>query len=105
MKRRLKSHRAETLTEFLVAMILFSVIMVGVFNFVANQTKNASDIHQYDSLMFETQRWLNTQAYPISNGTYQSTNGDIEFKKDGTKLTAKLVNTPAVSMDFTIGNN
>ena len=100
MKRR----RAETLTEFLVAMMVFATIMAGVFEFVANQTTNAGRIKDYDFFMYYTQKWLNEKGNTIpSSGKIENTERyTIEFTvKDGI-LTATQGNK---SMKFTVSSN
>ena len=63
---KMKRRKAETLTEFLVAMVLFSVIMTGVFNFVANQTENAARIKNWDFFTFRTNKWLNENSKKLA---------------------------------------
>ena len=67
MKRR---RRAETLAEFLVAMVLFASIMTGVFDFTANQLNNAARIKDYDFFTFHTNKWLNEHAKELAEYTF-----------------------------------
>ena len=102
MKRR----RAETLTEFLVAMMVFATIMAGVFEFVANQTTNAARIKDWDFFMYYTQKWLNENSNLASipnSGKIEKTERDtIEFKVEDGVLTAKQGDK---SKKFTVSSN
>ena len=69
MKRR----RAETLTEFLVAMMVFATIMAGVFDFVANHTSNAARIKDEN-----TERY--TIEFTVKDGILTATQGNKSMK-------------------------
>ncbi len=102
----MKLRRAETLAEFLVAMMVFATIMAGVFDFVANHTSNAARIKDYDFFMYYTQKWLNENSslasIPNSGKIENTERYTIEFTvKDGV-LTAAQGNK---TMKFTVGNN
>ncbi|MBQ6774694.1 MAG: prepilin-type N-terminal cleavage/methylation domain-containing protein [Synergistaceae bacterium] len=100
MKRR---RRAETLAEFLVAMIVFAFIMTGVFDFTANQLTNAARVKDYDFFMFYTQKYINehSNSIPNSGEITDTERGDITFKRSNNVLTAAQGNK---SMKFTISN-
>lgn len=94
------------MTEFLVAMVLFSAVMIGIFNFLANQTTNAAVIKDYDFFMFYTQKWLNEKSgvIPVSEEYTTLERGDITFTKSGNVLTVKMKDNEDKSMQFTISN-
>ena len=99
MRRR----RAETLAEFLVAMIVFAMIMTGVFDFITNQLTNAARVKDYDFFMFYTQKYINEHSSSIpASGQIDDTERDtITFTKSNNVLTASQGNK---SMKFTISN-
>ena len=100
MKRR---RRAETLAEFLIAMVLFASIMTGVFDFLANQLNNAARIKDYDFFMFYTQKYINEHSdlIPNSGEITDTERGTITFKKSDNVLTAAQGDK---LMKFTISN-
>ena len=118
MKRR----RAETFTEFLVAMVLFALIMAGVFQFTANQTMQAARIKDWDFFMFYAQQWINENRN--DDGTIKAPNeadnnkekdtderGIIEFVMETDSstqekiLTVRQKDNPKQSMKFTVSSN
>ena len=88
--RRLK---AETLIEFIMAMAIFSVLMLGVFNFMANQTNNTARLLDRDFFIFHAQKYINGDTSTTSErGTLTfSEQGDNLIISDGTKsMTFKI---------------
>ena len=88
--RRLK---AETLIEFITAMAIFSILMLGVFNFMANQTNNTARLLDRDFFIFHAQKHINGDDSRLSErGTLTfSEQGDNLIISDGTKsMTFKI---------------
>ena len=88
--RRLK---AETLIEFITAMAIFSILMLGVFNFMANQTNNTARLLDRDFFIFHAQKYINGDTSTTSErGTLTfSEQGDNLIISDGTKsMTFKI---------------
>lgn len=57
---------AETLMEVVVAMTLFGIIMSGVFDFMANQTKALAWRNEHEKLMYHVQRYVNSGTWTDS---------------------------------------
>lgn len=51
--------RGETFTEFLVAALVFGIMMGGLFEFMANQSETLANIRDRDELMYGAQVILN----------------------------------------------
>ncbi len=86
--RRLK---AETLIEFITAMAIFSVLMLGVFNFMANQTNNTARLLDRDFFVFHAQKYLNGDT------STQSERGTLSFREQSDNL---IISDSTNSMTF-----
>ena len=90
--RRLK---AETLIEFIMAMAIFSVLMLGVFNFMANQTNNTVRLLDRDFFIFHAQKYINGDTSTTSErGT-----GTLTFSEQDNNL---IISDGTNSMTFQI---
>ena len=61
--------KAETIVEVVTAMAIFGMIMAGVSDFIAGQTKNVADILDRDAIMSNAPTILD---YHIKNPTINS---------------------------------
>ena len=52
----MKKRRAETLVEFLIATLIFGVLMAGVFEFMATHTSTIARIKTRDDFMYYAQK-------------------------------------------------
>ena len=51
----MNKRKAETLAEFLMAALVFGIIMAGTFEFIAHQTKMIANIGAQDEIMQQAQ--------------------------------------------------
>ena len=72
----MKKRRAETLVEFLVATAIFGTMMIGVCNFIANQTQTLVNIRHRDEFMYYA-NWLVNQTI---SGEFGGDNGTVNIK-------------------------
>ena len=69
----MKKRKAETLAEFLMAALVFGIVMAGTFEFIAYHTKTIANISARDEIMQQAQ-WSMDYYYftklksPISQG-------------------------------------
>ena len=95
MRRR----SAETLIEFLTALLVFLVVMTSIFTFMANQTENIARLIDRDFFVFNAQKWLNERK---SSGTLTTIEGrTITFTRDNNNLVLRD-NENASSMTFQV---
>ncbi|MBQ7561252.1 MAG: prepilin-type N-terminal cleavage/methylation domain-containing protein [Synergistaceae bacterium] len=85
--------KAETLVEFITAMAIFSILMLGVFNFMANQTSNTARLLDRDFFVFHAQKYLNGDT------STQSERGTLTFSRQGDNL---IISDGSNSMTFQI---
>ena len=94
--------KGETFTEFLTAIAVFGVIIAGVFEFMANQTKSLADIRDRDNLLFQAQRFMAvSDDETLKDSDYSCRDDEISFtfSKDAKILTVKNNNA---SMTFSL---
>ncbi len=91
----MRSHKAETLTEFLIAAALFGVVGASVLEFMAGQTQALLRMKDRDFLMHQAQ-WAMT--HDLKNNT-EYTSHDVKFTVEDNILRVQKVGTNA-SMDF-----
>lgn len=95
MRRR----SAETLIEFLTALLVFLVVMTSIFTFMANQTENIARLIDRDFFVFNAQKWLNERK---TSGTLTTIEGrTITFTRDNNNLVLRD-NENASSMIFQV---
>ncbi|MBQ7577126.1 MAG: hypothetical protein IJT21_02545 [Synergistaceae bacterium] len=95
MRRR----SAETLIEFLTALLVFLVVMTSIFTFMANQTENIARLIDRDFFVFNAQKWLNERK---TSGTLTTIEGrTITFTRDNNNLVLRD-NENASSMTFQV---
>ncbi|MBQ3402338.1 MAG: hypothetical protein IJG65_03045 [Synergistaceae bacterium] len=64
--------KGETFTEFLAAMTIFGIMMGGMFEFIAGQTENLTNIKDRDDMMFYA-NWLSQQT--LNGDNFNSVHG------------------------------
>ena len=90
----MKKRRAETLVEFLVATAIFGTMMIGVCNFIANQTQTLVNIRHRDDFMYYA-NWLNQLNIPlggnITSGQESTYSNSTYYTKDYVEKLQKTV--------------
>ena len=95
MRRR----SAETLIEFLTALLIFMTVMTSIFTFMANQTENVARLIDRDFFVFNAQKWINERK---TSGTLDTIEGrTITFTREGNNIIARD-NANASSMTFQV---
>ena len=75
----LKKRKAETLIEVVVAMAVFGVIMSGITDFMAEQTKNVARIIDKDAILYNAPKILE-EYYRDNTKTSGTTDDGTDFK-------------------------
>ena len=84
--------KAETIVEVVTAMAIFGLIMAGVSDFIAGQTKNVADILDRDAIMSHAPTILDSynNGTPLSspyNNISHTVSKDSSGKIEGITLT------------------
>ncbi|MBQ3645190.1 MAG: hypothetical protein IJP96_00610 [Synergistaceae bacterium] len=93
--------KAETIVEVVTAMAIFGMIMAGVSDFIAGQTKNVADILDRDAIMSHAPIILD---YHIKNPTinsYSYNNVKSNVSRDSSeKIKAMTLTKGTATMEF-----
>ncbi|MBQ9573705.1 MAG: hypothetical protein IJR27_00305 [Synergistaceae bacterium] len=89
--------KGETFAEFLTAAAVFGVMMVGVVEFMANQTDNLAKVRHMDDMMYHAQLYRMT---PTDSIPPVSDKGITYEEKDGNTLIVKKNGNTTMTLKF-----
>ena len=92
----MKKRRAETLAEFLMASLVFGLVMAGTFEFIANQTEFIARINVRDEIMQQAQFSMDYYYYTYAKSTSSPKKGILSSDRAGLKFSFDDDNNPKV---------
>ncbi len=93
----MKKRRAETLAEFLMAALVFGIIMASTFEFIANHTEMIGKIKIRDEIMQQAQFSMD---YYYSSGVLPPDRAGLTFELDNDKKTLTVSKGTQHTMTF-----
>ena len=101
MKNNNKKRKAETLAEIVASMAAFGVIISGLCDFMAGQTKFIAQTKHRDELMYKAQDLINRNKILEKIGNSDITSDDYLWDADKKVLTVKD-NSFQESLEFSL---